>query len=51
MKSCWIKFWLRLLACYDVLTAEKFELKTWDKTGRYTAKTTFWKTEIEEKIK
>ena len=51
MKAFWIKFWLRLFACYDILTKEKFELQTWDKSGRKTAKTTFWKTEIEENIK
>lgn len=51
MKRIWIKFWLRLFAIYDVITVEKFELQTWDKSGRKTAKTTFWKTEIEESYK
>jgi len=48
MKAFWIKFWLRFFAVCDVLTVEKFDLQTWDKTGRKTAKTTFWKTEIED---
>lgn len=48
MKAFLIKFWLRLFACYDVLTKEKFELQTWNKLGQKTAKTTFCKTEIEE---
>ena len=47
MNKLWIKFWLRFFAVCDVLFAEKFELTTWNKSGRQTAKTTFWKTEID----
>lgn len=51
MEKIWIKLWLRLFAVCDVIFCEKFELTTWDKSGRQTSKTKFWKTEIEENIK
>lgn len=51
MKAFWMKFWLRCFAVVDVLFAHKFELTTWNKAGRVTAKTKFWKQEIEEKLK
>lgn len=51
MNKLWIKFWLRFLAVIDVLFVEKFELKTWNKSGRQTSKTTFWKSEIDNMSK
>ena len=51
MNKLWIKFWLRFFAVCDVLFCEKFELTTWNKSGRQTAKTTFWKSEIDNMSK
>ena len=50
MKALKMIFWFRFLAVFDVLFAEKFELTTWNKEGRETSKTNFWKTEIKNKI-
>ncbi len=46
MKALKLIFWFRFFAVFDVLFAEKFELKTWNKDGRETSKTKFCKTEI-----
>ena len=51
MKAFWLKFLFRFFAVYDVIFSEKFELTTWNKSGKQTAKTKFWKSEIEENIK
>ena len=47
LKAMKLKFWFRLLAMFDVLFAEKFELKTWNKKGEPKSKTKFSKTEID----
>lgn len=46
MKSFMMIFWFRIFAVYDVLFSEKFELTTYNKSGRQTAKTQFCKSEI-----
>lgn len=49
MKAFRLKLALRLLAVLDVLTAERFELKSWSKYNEYSTK--FDKKEIEESFK
>ena len=46
-KAMKLKFWFRLFAMFDVLSAERFELTTWNKKGEQKAKTKFCKTEID----
>lgn len=48
MKAFKMIFLFRLFAVCDVLFSEKFELYTWDKKGKLTAKTHFWRTEIKQ---
>jgi len=50
MKALKMIFCFRILAMFDVLFAEKFELTTWNKEGRQTSKTKFWKTEIKNNL-
>lgn len=46
-KAMKLKFWFRLFAMFDVLSAERFELTTWNKKGEQKVKTKFCKTEID----
>lgn len=50
MKALKMIFLLRFLAVVDVLFAEKFELRTWDKEGIQKSKTKFCKKEIKENL-
>lgn len=50
MKALKMIFWFRFLAILDVLFAERFELITWNKEGRQTSKTKFWKSEIKHNL-
>jgi hypothetical protein len=50
-KASKLKFSLRLLAIFDVLLAERFELTTWDKKGVHQNTTKFSKTEIDNAVK
>jgi hypothetical protein len=50
MEALKMIFCFRILAMFDVLFAEKFELTTWNKEGRQTSKTKFWKTEIKNNL-
>jgi hypothetical protein len=47
LKSIKLKFLFRLLAMFDVLFSEKFELITFDKMGKQKSKTKFDKNEID----
>lgn len=51
MKKIKMIFWFRFLAVVDVLFAEKFELRTWNKNEIQTTHTKFWKKEIKENFK
>lgn len=50
MKALKRIFWFRFFAILDVLFAEKFELTTWNKEGRQTSKTKFWRSEIKNNL-
>lgn len=47
-KAWWLKFIIRTWAILDVLFASRFELTTYRKDGRQSAKTKFDKAEIDK---
>lgn len=50
MKALKKIFWFRFFAVIDVLFAEQFQLKTWDKQGRQTSHTQFSRSEIKNNL-